>query len=109
MVATDRISAFDFVLGSAIPDKGKVLTQISAFWFDRMSHIVPNHMISLDPATYPAAAAPYADTLKGRSMLVKRTTPFAVECVARGYSGIRLEGIQGVGCGVRHQAASWPA
>jgi phosphoribosylaminoimidazole-succinocarboxamide synthase len=85
IVATDRISAFDYVLGSGIPDKGKVLTQISAFWFDRTRGIVPNHVISIDPAAYPAAAAAAADWLRGRSMLVRRTDPLAIECVARGY------------------------
>src|SRR5438067_2553520 len=73
IVATDRISAFDYVLGSGIPDKGKVLTQISAFWFDRTAGIVPNHLLSTDPATYPAAAASSADWLRCRSMLVTRT------------------------------------
>jgi len=85
LVATDRISAFDYVLGSGIPDKGRVLTQLSAFWFARTRHIVPNHLISTDVATYPAAAQPYAAALEGRSMLARRTTPLPVECVARGY------------------------
>lgn len=85
IVTTDRISAYDFVLGSAIPDKGKVLTQLSAFWFERTGDIVPNHMVSIDPATYPAALQPHATLLAGRSMLVKRTQPVLIECVARGY------------------------
>jgi phosphoribosylaminoimidazole-succinocarboxamide synthase len=85
IVATDRISAFDYILGSGIPDKGKVLTQISAFWFDRTRGIVPNHVVSTDPADYPAAAASAADWLRGRSMLVRRTEPLPIECVARGY------------------------
>jgi phosphoribosylaminoimidazole-succinocarboxamide synthase len=85
LVATDRISAFDYVLGSGIPDKGRVLTQLSAFWFERTRHIVPNHLISTDVATYPAAAQRYAAALEGRSMLARRTTPLQVECVARGY------------------------
>ena len=85
IVATDRISAFDYVLGSGIPDKGKVLTQISAFWFDRTRSIVPNHVVSTDPATYPEPAAAAADWLRGRSMLVRRTEPLPIECVARGY------------------------
>src|SRR5438477_3420139 len=84
-VATDRISAFDYVLGSGIPDKGKILTQISAFWFDRTRSIVANHVLSTDPATYPSEAQPAADTLRGRSMLVKKTEPLPIECVARGY------------------------
>ena len=85
MVATDRISAYDLVLGSAIPDKGKVLTQLSAFWFAHTKDLVPNHMISIDPAGYPESLRPHADLLSGRSMLVRRTTPIPIECVARGY------------------------
>ena len=85
MVATDRISAYDFVLGSAIPDKGKVLTQLSAFWFGRTEHIVPNHMVSIDPREYPPPLAKQAAVLTGRSMLALRTTPVLIECVARGY------------------------
>jgi phosphoribosylaminoimidazole-succinocarboxamide synthase len=85
MVATDRISAFDYVLGSGIPDKGRILTQLSAFWFARTRHIVANHVLETDVRRYPAATAPYADQFEGRSMLVRRTTPLPVECVARGY------------------------
>ena len=85
LIATDRISAFDYVLGSGIPDKGRILTQLSAFWFDRTRHIVPNHVISTNVDEYPAAARAYASLLEGRSMLVRRTTPLPVECVARGY------------------------
>jgi len=85
MVATDRISAFDYVLGSGIPDKGRILTQLSAFWFARTRHIVANHVIETDARRYPVAALPYADQFEGRSMLVRRTTPLPVECVARGY------------------------
>ena len=85
MVATDRISAYDCILGSAIPDKGKVLTQLSAFWFERTREIVPNHMVAVDPAAYPASLRPHADILTGRSMLVTRTRPVLIECVARGY------------------------
>ncbi|MBA2355442.1 MAG: phosphoribosylaminoimidazolesuccinocarboxamide synthase [Acidobacteria bacterium] len=84
IVATDRISAFDHVLGSGIPDKGKVLSQLSAFWFARLSGLAPHHLISTDVADFPAAARSMAD-LAGRSMLVRRTTPLPVECVARGY------------------------
>jgi phosphoribosylaminoimidazole-succinocarboxamide synthase len=104
MVATDRISAFDFVLASGIPDKGKVLTQISAFWFEHLRPIVANHMVSIEPASYPAAAKPYAALLAGRSMLVRRTTPFPVECVARGYlsgSGWKEYRESGAVCGIR--------
>ena len=85
MVATDRISAYDCILGSAIPDKGKVLTQLSAFWFNRTQEIVPNHMVAIDPVDYPASLRPHADVLTGRSMLVTRTRPVLIECVARGY------------------------
>jgi phosphoribosylaminoimidazole-succinocarboxamide synthase len=85
IVASDRISAFDYVLGSGIPDKGKVLTQMSRFWFERTQSIVANHMRSTDPATYPAEVAASANLLRGRSMLVTRTEPLPIECVARGY------------------------
>src|SRR6188474_2193715 len=85
IVATDRISAFDYVLGSGIPDKGKVLTQMSAFWFERTRAIVENHLISIDPAAYPAAIRAEAEIFRGRSMLVRRAAPLPIECVARGY------------------------
>jgi phosphoribosylaminoimidazole-succinocarboxamide synthase len=85
IVATDRISAFDYVLASGIPDKGKVLTQISAFWFERTSGIVANHMVATDPSWYPPEARAVAAALRGRSMLVRRTEPLPIECVARGY------------------------
>jgi phosphoribosylaminoimidazole-succinocarboxamide synthase len=85
LVATDRISAFDYVLGSGIPDKGKVLTQLSAFWFERMGDLVPHHVIATDVAKYPAPLQAYSAELKGRSMLCRRTRPVPIECVARGY------------------------
>jgi phosphoribosylaminoimidazole-succinocarboxamide synthase len=85
LVATDRISAFDYVLGSGIPDKGRVLNQLSAFWFNRTRHIVPNHLLSIDAAAFPGAAKAHAAVLQGRSMLGRKTTPLPVECVARGY------------------------
>jgi phosphoribosylaminoimidazole-succinocarboxamide synthase len=85
IVATDRISAFDYVLGSGIPDKGRVLTQLSAFWFSRTRHIVSNHMLSTNVSDYPVPARTHRTALEGRSMLVRRTTPLPVECVARGY------------------------
>jgi phosphoribosylaminoimidazole-succinocarboxamide synthase len=85
LVATDRISAFDHVLGAGIPGKGKILTQISLFWFDLLSDIVPNHLIASEVAQFPASLQPYADQLEGRSMLVRRAQMFPVECVARGY------------------------
>lgn len=85
IVATDRLSAFDVVLPDPIPVKGTVLTQISRFWFDETSHITPNHCISTKVEDYPEACAPYAEQLKGRSMLVTKTKPLAIECVVRGY------------------------
>lgn len=85
IVATDRISAFDYVLGSGIPDKGRVLTQLSAFWFARTGHIVANHLIATDVAAFPADVRPHAALLEGRAMLVRRTQPLPIECVARGY------------------------
>src|SRR6478736_4605825 len=104
LVATDRISAFDYVLGSAIPDKGKVLTQLSAFWFERMGDLVPNQMLATNVARYPAPLQKYADELKGRSMLCRRTRPVPIECVARGYlSGSGWKEYQKTGkvCGVQ--------
>ena len=85
LVTSDRISAFDVIMNEPIPDKGFVLTQISAFWFRQMEDIVPNHIISIDVADYPAECQPYAEILKGRSMLVKKATPLPVECIVRGY------------------------
>jgi phosphoribosylaminoimidazole-succinocarboxamide synthase len=85
IVATDRISAFDYVLGSGIPDKGRILTQMSAFWFESLRDVVPNHVLTTDPVHYPPVTAPYHDQLIGRSMLVRRTTPVPIECVGRGY------------------------
>jgi len=104
IVASDRISAFDYVLGSGIPDKGKVLTQISAFWFNRTQSIVSNHLLSVDPAVYPLPAQASGDLLRGRSMLVIRTEPLPIECVARGYlagSGWKDYRATGEVCGVR--------
>ena len=104
IVATDRISAFDYVLGSGIPDKGKVLTQLSAFWFGETSDIVSNHMRSTRPEDYPPAARAHTHALRGRSMLVRKTEPFPIECVARGYlSGSGWKEYQQTGsvCGVK--------
>ncbi len=104
IVATDRISAFDYVLGSGIPDKGKVLTQLSAFWFGKTSDIVANHMRSTHVEDFPAVAQQHADVLTGRSMLVRKTEPFPIECVARGYlSGSGWKEYQQTGsvCGVK--------
>ncbi|MEO8484592.1 MAG: phosphoribosylaminoimidazolesuccinocarboxamide synthase [Acidobacteriota bacterium] len=103
IVATDRISAFDYVLGSGIPDKGKVLTQLSAFWFDHIGDMVPHHVVAVDVDRFPAATQPYRDVLRGRSMLVKKTDPLPVECVARGYlSGSGWKDYQRTGavCGI---------
>jgi phosphoribosylaminoimidazole-succinocarboxamide synthase len=85
MVATDRISAFDVVMPDPIPDKGIILTQISLYWFEIMKPIIDNHVISADVNDFPAVCKPYADTLHGRSMLVKKTEPLPIECVVRGY------------------------
>ena len=85
MVATDRISAFDVIMDDPIPGKGIILTQISLFWFKAMQSLVPNHVISSDVETYPAVCRPYAQALRGRSMLVKKAEPLAIECVVRGY------------------------
>jgi len=85
MVATDRISAFDVVMDDPVPDKGKVLTDLSLFWFDFLSDILPNHLITADVEKYPAACAPYLDELRGRSMLVKKAKPLPIECIVRGY------------------------
>jgi len=85
MVATDRISAFDVVMPDPIPDKGIILTQISLYWFEIMRPIVDNHVISANVSDFPAVCQPYADTLRGRSMLVKKTEPLPIECVVRGY------------------------
>ena len=85
LVATDRISAFDYVLGSGIPDKGKVLTHLSAFWFARTQDLVPNHLVSMDVRAYPDGLDQHGEVLSGRSMLVRKTNPVPVECVARGY------------------------
>jgi phosphoribosylaminoimidazole-succinocarboxamide synthase len=104
IVATDRISAFDYVLGSGIPDKGRVLTQLSAFWFGETSDIVPNHMRSTRVDDFPTSARRHGAELAGRSMLVRKTEPFPIECVARGYlsgSGWKEYQQSGSVCGVR--------
>jgi phosphoribosylaminoimidazole-succinocarboxamide synthase len=104
IVATDRISAFDYVLGSGIPDKGKVLTQLSGFWFERMGDLVPHHLISLDVDEFPEAARRHADVLRGRTMFTRKTDPIPVECVARGYlsgSGWKEYKQTGSVCGIQ--------
>ena len=103
MIATDRISAFDHVLATGIPGKGKILTQISLFWFELLRDIVPNHLIATRVSEFPAELQPFADQLEGRSMLVKRAAMFPVECVARGYlasSGWKEYQTSGTVCGI---------
>jgi len=102
-VATDRISAFDYVLATGIPQKGRVLTQISLFWFNCLSDVVPNHLITTDVNLYPQNLQKYADQLRSRSMLVRRADMFPVECVVRGYiSGSAWKEYQATGkvCGI---------
>jgi phosphoribosylaminoimidazole-succinocarboxamide synthase len=102
-VATDRISAFDFVLGSGIPNKGRVLTQLSLFWFDFLKDICPNHLVTADVTQYPEALRRHADVLRGRSMLVVVADMFPVECVVRGYlagSGWKEYQQSGAVCGI---------
>ncbi|MCU1302550.1 MAG: phosphoribosylaminoimidazole-succinocarboxamide synthase [Candidatus Sulfotelmatobacter sp.] len=102
-VATDRISAFDYVLATGIPHKGRVLSQISLFWFDFLGDIVPNHVLTADVERYPEALQKYADQLRGRSMIVQRAEMFPVECVVRGYiSGSAWKEYQASGkvCGI---------
>ena len=85
IVATDRISAFDYVLASGIPDKGRVLTQLSAFWFGQVGDLTPHHLVTVNVDEFPPILRPHRDILRGRSMLVRKTTPLPIECVARGY------------------------
>jgi phosphoribosylaminoimidazole-succinocarboxamide synthase len=103
-VATDRISAFDYVLATGIPHKGRVLTQLSLFWFEFLKDIVPNHLVTADVTSYPKEAQKYADQLRGRSMLVQRAEMFPVECVVRGYlsgSGWKEYKANGSVCGIK--------
>jgi len=103
-VATDRLSAFDYILATGIPHKGRILTQISLFWFDFLKDIVPNHLVTADVNRYPAAIQQHADELRGRSMMVVRAEMFPVECVARGYlsgSGWKEYKATGSVCGVK--------
>lgn len=103
LVASDRISAFDVVLPTPIPDKGRVLTAMTAFWLDRLGGVVPNHLVSTDVAAYPHGLADHADVLAGRSMLCRRAEPLAIECVARGYlsgSGTKEYRASGTVCGI---------
>ena len=103
MVATDRISAFDYILDSEIPNKGRVLTQLSLFWLDQMKDVIDNHLISADVADLPEQFKPYADYLNGRFMLVKKAEMFPVECIVRGYlagSGLKEYEANGTVCGI---------
>lgn len=104
MVATDRISAFDFILPDEIPFKGEVLNRISAFWFDKFADIVPNHLVSIDPADFPEEFAEYRDYLAGRAMLVKKAQTIPIECIVRGYltgSGKKAYDENGTVCGIQ--------
>lgn len=103
IVATDRISAFDVIMEDPIPGKGKLLTELSMFWFDKTRHIIDNHIISTDPSEYPSILSPYHALLEGRSMLVKKTKPLPIECVVRGYlagSGWKEYQHSGTICGI---------
>ena len=104
MVATDRISAFDFILPDEIPFKGEVRNRISAFWFDKFADIVPNHLVSIDPADFPEEFAEYRDYLAGRAMLVKKAQTIPIECIVRGYltgSGKKTYDENGTVCGIQ--------
>lgn len=104
IVATDRVSAFDVVMADPIPDKGRVLTQISTYWFREMEDVIPHHLISTRVEDYPPPCGRYAEVLEGRSMLVRRTEPIPIECVVRGYlagSGWKEYQEKGEVCGIR--------
>ncbi len=103
IVTTDRISAFDVIMNEGIPGKGRVLTQISAWWFSQMAEVIPHHLISTDIKDFPAGCAKYASILEGRSMLVKKARPLPVECIVRGYlagSGWKEYRETGAVCGI---------
>lgn len=104
MVATDRISAFDVIMPDPVPEKGKILTQISLFWFDVMKPVISNHIISSNVDDYPEICKPYAEMLRDRSMLVKKAKPLSIECVVRGYisgSGWKSYQESGIVCGIK--------
>ncbi len=104
MVATDRISAFDVIMPDPVPEKGKILTQISLFWFDVMKPVISNHIISSNVDDYPEICKPYAEMLRDRSMLVKKAKPLPIECVVRGYisgSGWKSYQESGIVCGIK--------
>ena len=103
MVASDRVSAYDFVLPDEIPYKGEILTRISAFWFERFADLIPNHLLSMDPSDYPERFAPYRDYLTGRSMLVRKAQTVPIEAIVRGYltgSGKKTYDENGTVCGI---------
>jgi len=103
-IATDRISAFDYILPTGIPDKGRVLTQLSIFWFDFLRDVIPTHFVTADVNQYPPQLRPFRDQIEGRSMLVKRADMVQIECVARGYisgSGWKEYKQQGTVCGIK--------
>src|SRR6185369_16929510 len=102
-VASDRLSAYDHVLRPGIPGKGKILTQLSSFWFGRLASVVPHHLLATDPADFPAVLAPYRQLLAGRAVLVRKARVVPFECVARGYlagSGFREYQANGEVCGI---------
>lgn len=103
IVASDRLSAYDHVLRPGIPGKGKILNQLSNFWFSRLTHIAPNHLLAIDPEDFPAVLAPYADVLRGRAVLARKARVIPFECVARGFlagSGYREYVKDGTVCGI---------
>lgn len=104
IIATDRVSAFDVVLPNGIPDKGRILTQISIYWFNQMKDIIENHIVATDVKDYPEVLHKYKDILEGRSMLVKKAKPMPVECIVRGYlsgSGWKEYKESGTVCGIK--------
>jgi phosphoribosylaminoimidazole-succinocarboxamide synthase len=110
MVASDRISAFDVVMDDPIPDKGRILTQISAFWFNATDGTIANHMISTSPGAFPQASQEHRDVLEGRSMWVRKADPLPVECIVRGYlagSGLKEYRKTGAICGIRLPPGLW--
>lgn len=103
LVASDRMSAYDFVLETPIPDKGKILTQLSLWWFEQLADVVPNHLVTTDPAMFPVELRDHKDLLSGRSMLCEQLSMVEIECVARGYltgSGLAEYQERGTACGV---------
>ena len=103
LVASDRISAYDYVLSSPIPDKGRILTQLSLWWFEQLADLVPNHLVTTDPAMFPVELLDHKELLQGRSMLCERLSMIEIECVARGYltgSGLTEYDERGTACGV---------